>query len=452
MRKLVSAIESGCRAWITFTVVAETCFAETSSFPRPDFPTPDGPVYAVLETNGVLYVGGAVTPPASQPRGYLAAWDSRTGAVLDWNPDVKIAVTAIAVSGDTVYVGGVPLGETDSVLDAFDRKTAARPAGWQGYVYGISIGAVNPWVSVVTISDNTLYIGGSGIGFFGGGVVSFRPIIALDATSGQLLPWNPLKLGDTMFLHVSGIGVTSSAVYVAGDFQQFGGQARNYLAAFDRATASVLPWNPNANAVVSALVLSNETVYVGGSFTSIGGQSRNGLAAIEVATGNATAWDPSLTNLNCVKAIVIGSNAVYVAGAFLTIGGQSRTNLASIDQSTGNATTWNPSVTNHVNTLAVSGETVYVGGGFDYHLDTPYPYLGVFPPQGWSVLSEPLLANGTVSFRLLGEEAGSYIIQSGASFTNWTSIHTNSVVNGGFDFSEPATNNFPRYYRALAQP
>jgi len=62
--------------------------------------------------------------------------------------------------------------------------------------------------------------------------------------------------------------------------------------------------------------------------------------------------------------IAVSGSTVYVGGGFTSVGGQARNRLAALDASTGNATSWNPNADSWVNALAVSGSTVYVGGEF----------------------------------------------------------------------------------------
>ena len=268
------------------------------------------------------------------------------------------------------------------------------------------------------------------------------------------MPWNPNGASGHALLDSGDcVQVVGGIVYVTGEFTALGGEFRTNLVALNRDTASALPWNPAPNGRVRCLVASSNHLFVGGEFTVIGGQSRNGLAAFDLTTGNVTPWDPSGTNLNSIRLLALESNTVYVAGAFQKIGGELRANLAALDASTGGATAWNPSVTNQINALVVSGGTVYVGGGVDFPPDgSAYPYLGVFPPQGWSVLSQPFLTNGVLGFRVLGEEGSHYVVQASATLTNnWSPVSTNTVANGGFDYSEPAAHVLPRFYRAIRE-
>src|SRR4029077_3884225 len=70
----------------------------------------DGPVSALAMSGGALYVGGAFTRIAGQQRFNIAAIDVASGSPTSWNPNPggvdTPPVTALAVSGSTIYVGG----------------------------------------------------------------------------------------------------------------------------------------------------------------------------------------------------------------------------------------------------------------------------------------------------------------------------------------------------------
>ena len=453
MLKVLKPLQSPLLEWVIFLVLKQAsgvAQAEPSNFPRPDFPIPDGTVFSLLATNDVIYVGGGFQMVRNRARPYLAALGVQDGKLLTWDPDVKGPVTAMAISGNTVYAG---IRGTNAI-GAFDIKTGQRPSAWAGFIPTFAIEGFLSRVNAVTVEQGRVYLSGE---------VMERLIYALDPVSGAVLSWNPNELDQSVGDHGDSIQVLGNVVYVAGKFLVLGGQSRTNLAALDRDTAAALPWDPAPNGRVRSMVISSNLLFVGGEFTKIGGQSCNGLAAIDLVTGDVTAWDPCGTNQNTIRLLAVESNKVYVVGTFHQIGGQSRTNLAALDVDTGDATGWNPSmanlpqppvadVTNQINALAVSGDTVYVGGGLHFPINgSSYPYLGVFPPRGWSVLSQARFTNGNFSFRLLGEEGSNYVIQASATLTNWLSVYTNSVANGAFGYSEPATNKSVRYYRAVSR-
>ena len=222
----------------------------------------------------------------------------------------------------------------------------------------------------VVVPDGTggIYIGG----YFtqltpvnGGGDVARNNIAHINDDGSIDLTWDPNPNAIVFTIIVSG-----NTVYVGGGFTTISGQNRNRIAALDKATGNATTWNPNANDYVYIISVSGSTVYVGGDFTSIGGQSRNSIAALNTSTGNATAWDPNANNPGIplsnpyVETLIVSGNTVYVGGMFTNVGGQNRNNIAALDMTTGNATAWNPNANFDVTTLEASGGVMYVGGYF----------------------------------------------------------------------------------------
>src|SRR5919202_4424523 len=107
---------------------------------------------------------------------------------------------------------------------------------------------------------------------------------------------------------VLALAYANGAIYVGGDFTSVrppgaaagtGEVARDHLAAFDATTGDLLPFNPDVDATVWALVASPDggTVYAGGDFSSVGGVPAGRLAAFDTATGaQLTDWAPQADN------------------------------------------------------------------------------------------------------------------------------------------------------------
>ena len=331
----------------------------------------NGSVHAIARDGNTIYVGGQFTKvrPVNgewQTRNYIAALDATTGAATAWDPNANWPVTALAVSGGAVYVGG----------------------------------------SFTSIGDSVRHY-----------------IAALDATTGTATAWNPDAGWPVNTLAVSG-----GTVYAGGKFSSIGGKAREYIAALDAATGAVTAWNPNASGEVYVLAVSGSTVYAGGTFSSIGGKARNRIAALDATkdTLNATDWNPNAIGsfLPYVHALVVSGSTVYAGGSFTSMGDSTRHNIAALDSATGAATAWNPDAYGQVRALAVSGSTVYAGGWFNSMGDSTRYYIAALdavtgkatawnpgaspPPVEVLVASEATICAGGY-FRSIGGRPQTYL-------------------------------------------
>ncbi|MBI5095271.1 MAG: hypothetical protein HZB26_22910, partial [Candidatus Hydrogenedentes bacterium] len=400
---------------------------------NPNAPSPPTTPYpAVVETllvaGDVIYVGGTFSSIGGQPRNGLAALDRATGLATDWNPDaatwhplVPVLISTLALSGNTVYVGGgfVSIGgQTRNGLAALDTSTGLATdwdpkllydsgpiiespggivtlavSGGVVYVAGafqiiggqarnglaaldVSTGLATAWdpnvanafgpyapytmVRKLVVSGNVVYAGGM---FTDIGGQARNNLAAINVNTGLATSWNPDVSGGYQ-PQVTTLAVSDNLVYVAGDFTHIGSVQRNYVAALDAATGLPTDWAPAASGPVTALAASGNVMYMGGSFASLGGRVRNNIAALDAATGMATNWDPNAAG--GVSSMVVSGGALYVGGSFTAIGGQIRDGLASLDMTTGLATAWNPGVSQYgvVSSMVVSGSRIYVGGDF----------------------------------------------------------------------------------------
>jgi hypothetical protein len=323
-------------------------------------------VNALAVSDNTVFVGGSFTNMGGATRTNLAALDVATGNVTAWNPSPNSPVNSLLISGNTVYVGGAFTG-----ISGQNRTNLAALTATTGVPLNWADGANNQ-VRALALSGGTLYAAG----FFTriGGATNRIGLAALDATTGVASSWNPgaYLAGDPSAARGWAVAVSGSTVFAGGNFTFCGGQSRMRIAAISASTGSALAtWNPGANNLVDTLVAAGSKLFVSGQFTSISGALRNNLAALDAATGAATSWNPGTDFYASVNAIVPSNGVIFVGGQFTNIGGQGRKSLAAISASTGNATAWNPTLNSApnsvplVSTLLLSGNTLYVGGGFN---------------------------------------------------------------------------------------
>ena len=321
-------------------------------------PVTDGVVQAFAVSGSRVYAGGYFTRIGGRARNDIAAIGARTGAVLPWNPRTKgpaRAVRAIAVSGKTVYVGGEFTsigGRKRANIAALSARTG-RATNWNPSARGEPAWE-DDFVSALAVSGSTVYAGGHFTVIGGAERIN---IAALSARTGTATVWQPGASRTVFALAVSG-----STVYAGGGFDSIGGLQRHNVAALDAGTGVATSWNPDANRTVYALASQGGSIYMGGDFTRIGDQPRNHLAAVSVDSGAAGAWNPNANAP--VHVLAMSSSGVYAGGVFDKVGDQARTDIAELDPGAGNPTAWNPGANGDVDALTVSGSLVYAGGAF----------------------------------------------------------------------------------------
>lgn len=214
-------------------------------------------------------------------------------------------------------------------------------------------------------------------------------VAAIDAISGEVLPWNP-GANNVVF----GIAVKGSTIYLGGGFTVVAGATRNRAAAVNPAGA-LLSWNPNvgtiSNEYVYGITPVDNAVYLCGNFFTVGGVNRLYLASVQPTSGAPLPWNPSAEFLP--GTITPWKERLYVGGSFSMIGGQNRGNLVPLDLN-GNVLPWIPSPNNSVWSLMPHGESLYAGGGFTSISGLPRGHIarlledGSVPPFGTSTDGE----------------------------------------------------------------
>ncbi|HET7251582.1 MAG TPA: T9SS type A sorting domain-containing protein [Gemmatimonadales bacterium] len=138
------------------------------------------------------------------------------------------------------------------------------------------------WAEAVAVKGDTVFVGGN-FSFIGG--QTRTNLAALDAVTAAALPWRVDANSDVITL-----SLLNDTLYAGGSFSRIGGAARSGLAAIDPAGAAVLPWAPEPSVsewlgwgsypVVRSLVAVDHDLYVGGAFGRIDEVPASNLAAI----------------------------------------------------------------------------------------------------------------------------------------------------------------------------
>jgi hypothetical protein len=197
-------------------------------------------------------------------------------------------------------------------------------------------------VSALAIEGDRLYVGGSFLKIAG---AKRRLLAAFNRTSAQILAWNPLLWAgpiDSKFDPRQGdvysLAASPRTVYVSGRFERVGSVKRRNLVALDAVTAkatgfiavpSKADWSDHR---VEGMVVHGRRLYVAGRFDGfIGGRARS-IAALDIETGRLAAR--FATHFDVAHALLFSRN-LYVTG--------SRNNLPAvrrIDARTGRESRW----------------------------------------------------------------------------------------------------------------
>ena len=337
----------------------------------------DGPVYAMQQSQGTLYLGGRFT--ALYRRTAPAVLLATTGDALAPPPLAFGARGRVTIAVSDGIGGYYVAGELDSG-GVVERLVHVRDDGTRDAGFLASGLTVAP--TAMAVLGSTVYVAGRGL-----------PLTAVDGQVGTATPLPAQPDGD-----VSALAIAGRRLIVAGRFAQLGAAPRANLGAIDLSTGAVAPWSPSTDGAVAAVAVDQGDLIVGGSFTTIAGVARRNLARVSLETGavqpswlaasadavqqlavsdtrvyfsTTAASGPNLLALDRasggatpfrlrvagqLQAILPVGGQVYLAGAFRKVGGRSRLNLAAVDQQTAALADWNPSPAGPVASL-VSGSS-----------------------------------------------------------------------------------------------
>lgn len=353
----------------------------------------DGYVGTSLVVGGSLYVGGNFASYNGVPARNIAKLDKTTCAIdKTFNPaggGFDATVNSLAVLGTSLYVGGrftAYRGVADSAarLAKLDLTTGAldptfSPAGAAGNGFDDAVNAL-------AVSGTSLYVAGQFTSYRGGASTPQR-IAKLDATTGvNDATFCPDGMGFSG--NAEAVIVAGASLYVGGSFTAYRGVAGSaaQLAKLDLATGALdtifsPPGANGFNSSVSSLAASATSLYVGGSFSkyNVGNVAVSSLAKLGLTTGTLdTTFSPPASNgfVGYVNSVAVTGSSVWVGGAFTSYrGGKGNArNVAKLDATTGvldSSGLLGVGVGDYLSSVQVAGSTVWVTGGFSAYGGEP---------------------------------------------------------------------------------
>jgi len=290
-------------------------------------------------------------------------------------------VYAIAVSGTTAYIGGSfskvrPAGAAAGASSEVARKNLAAVSLTTGKVLAWN-GAANAPVRAIAVSSTGVYIGGD---FTASDGIPASYVAELNRTTGARVT----AFGGRANAPVGALLLDGSTLFMGGRFTASDHTARNHLSAVDATTGKLVPgWLAGANSEVRAMTMSADgsKLIIGGPFSAVDGKSQASIAAVSPVSGALMAWGGSSSTLPVI-ALTADASGVY-AGT----GGPGGT-LQAFDPSTG-ALMWEDGANGDVQAVAVAGGVVYAGGHFKTYCG---PGVGAETCPGSSVARLKLFA------------------------------------------------------------
>jgi hypothetical protein len=409
-----------------------------------------------VDSWGNLYIGGEFTMVGDVFANHIAKWDGRKWTALGSGIAGDSAVVyALAVSGSNVFAAG---NFTNAGGTAVNCIAKWNGSGWSGLGSGMA-GAEpyegGPLVCALAVSGSNLYVGGV---FTSAGGVAATNIAKWNGSSWSALG-SGVSGGANYLSVVFALAVSGSDVYVGGSFANPDGSAATNIAKWNGSSWSALGLGMETYNYVRALAVSGSDLYVGGFFGKAGG-----IPAVCIAKWNGSNWSPLGSGLGMVypppydlvvRALAVSGNNVYVGGGFTTAGGIAATNIAKWNGSSWSALDsgieYGGDHAAYVYALAMSGTNVNVGGEFTTAGSSPASFIANWNGSRWSGLGAGIdsYPHGVTFVQAMATSGsnvyagGSFTAASSSPATNiakWTQSGWTALGSG---ISAP---NFSPYY------
>jgi len=183
---------------------------------------------------------------------------------------------------------------------------------------------------------------------------------------------------------------SAGALYLGGDFE-YVGPYTGPLALTDPQTGALTGHIPSVEGEIHCIVPSAEGgFFIGGDFDGIDCLPLRDLVKID-SSGAVEDWDPRVEGP--VHSLALDGNTLYIGGSFGFVAGQAREHLAAVDSGTATLLAWNPNAGGNwassevPRALHVRGDIVFIGGSFTgLGSSPPHDYLAAVDKTTGAVL------------------------------------------------------------------
>ncbi len=322
-------------------------------------PEVNGRVDAIaVDLSGNIFIGGTFSSVDGEWRHGLAKLRANTVPMLDptWAASAGPGISSLLLDDEgALYIGG-----NFSMANGVPRSKLAR-LGADG------VGALDPnWdpgashvVHALAKADNGgIFVAGRFTQIGGESISNLAKILIAGVVDTT---WSPSINNAVLDISRGHAGM----LYVGGTFTEIDGSAALRVARLDEDTGELdTGWNAATDLPVTAVVADpSGGAWIGGLFTRVNGESR--LAAAFVNTSGSVGPETDVEQPGKVWAMRRQPNgAVILGGDFAKVDGEERRNLVRLDSHGQLDPVWNPAVDREVFALALSADTLYVGGEF----------------------------------------------------------------------------------------
>jgi hypothetical protein len=289
-------------------------------------PDLNGRVNALVVAGAKIYIGGSFDTIGEKNRNHVACVDTISGKVTDWDPKISwfySRVDAIVPHRGKIYLGGAfdsAGGQRRRSLAACDSVTGAL-SDWNPNPI-----PDNSSITALSIVDDKVYVSGS---FNNIGGANRNKIACLDTFTGAALPWNPNITGSSL----NTFSIYGSKVYLGGLYSKVGETQREGISCIDIGTGLTDNWNPilGKNSSVDKLIPFQSKIFYCGSFYSVGDCTGDRIGYFDAINGDVVNWNICIEG-GSINTFAIDTNNtdltdLYVGGSYYTINGRSHFNF-----------------------------------------------------------------------------------------------------------------------------